>query len=284
MKKIAVITDSDSSLPAAIAEEFDIQQVPVTVQFADGSSYTTGVDIDDHLLFEKIDRQNKIPTTAAPTPGAFASAYDAAFKAGAEKVICICVSSKVSATYTSALTAAGMFPDRNVKVVDSLNLSMGQGFMALAAAQAVRDGAEQEEAVQIAIDVGRRVHTYIMLSTLKYLAMSGRVGKLAAGMGNTLNIKPILTVQNGTLDLLERVRTSKKASERLLELTRLAVAGKTIESIAYLHVNNLEGAHAFQKQFEALIARPDQVVTAELTPGLSVHGGTGAVGVVVLTQ
>ena len=117
MGKIAVITDTDSSLPPALAAQFGILQVPVTIHF-DDSSYTTGVDIDDRILFEKIDRFNKLPTTSAPAPSAFADAFTAAFNDGAEGVVCICVSSKVSATYHAALTACENFPGRDITVID----------------------------------------------------------------------------------------------------------------------------------------------------------------------
>ncbi|MBE3143835.1 MAG: DegV family protein, partial [Planctomycetes bacterium] len=94
MDKIAIVTDTDSSLPVDLAEKYAIQQVPITIHFED-SSYTSGVDIDDRLLFEIIDRQKKLPTTSAPPPSAFASAYETAFKDGVDSIVCICVSSKI---------------------------------------------------------------------------------------------------------------------------------------------------------------------------------------------
>jgi len=283
MNKTAIVTDSDSSLPVQLAEKYSIKQVPITINFED-SSYTTGVDIDDRLLFEIIDQKRKLPTTSAPSPGAFASAYENAFKGGADSIVCICVSSKISATYNSAVSACEMFPGREIKVIDSLNLSMGQGFMVLAAAEAAQQGAASEEVINQAIVTGRRVHVYAVLSTLKYLAMSGRIGKLAAGMGDTLNIKPILTVRDGKLDLLERIRTRKKAIERALELCSSAVNGKTIERVAFVHANNQEGAQELQNQLCSVLTCPSSIVTTEFTPGLSVHTGAGVVGVVLLTS
>jgi DegV family protein with EDD domain len=280
MPKIAIITDTDSSLPPQLANRYAIRQVPITVHF-DGETYTTGVDIDDRLLFEKIDRLGRLPTTSAPSPGAFSTAYEAAFQEGAEGIVCICVSSKVSATYTAALAACDSFPGRAVRVIDSLALSMGQGFMALAAAEAAAQGASLEEAVARAEDVGRRLHLYAVLSTLKYLALSGRVGKLVAGMADTLNIKPLLTVQDGKLDLLERIRTHGKAVERMLDLTQAALAGKAVERLAVIHVNNPEGATRLQAQICARLACPGEILVSEFTPGLSVHAGSGVVGLVI---
>jgi len=283
MNKIAIVTDTDSSLPVELARQHGIQQVPITIHFED-SSYTTGVDIDDRLLFEIIDSQKKLPTTSAPSPSAFASAYEAAFQEGADSILCICVSSKISATYNSAATAAEMFPDRDISVIDSQNLSMGQGYMALAAAEAVSQGATKAESISQALAAGQRTHLFAVLATVKYLAMSGRVGKVAAGMADTLNIKPILTIQDGKLELLERIRTRKKAVERVLELTRASANGKTIHRIAFMHVNNLKEAQELQSQLCNLLPCPSSVIMTEFTPGLSVHAGSGVVGVTLLTD
>ena len=282
-QRICIITDTDSSLPADIATLVGIKQVPITIHFAT-ENYTTGVDIDDRKLFEIIDRENKLPTTSAPSPNAFAAAFEDAFTEGAESIFCICVSSKVSATYNSAVTACEFFPGKEINVVDSLNLSMGQGFMALAAAEAARAGAGKEEIFKIVESIGKRLHLFALLSTLKYLALSGRVGKLVAGMADTLNIKPILTVQDGKLDLLERIRTHKKAVDRLLELSRLASDGERIERLAILHVNDLEGAQDLRQRLCAILPCPDEIIMAEFTPGLSVHAGTGVIGSVILTK
>jgi len=283
MHKIAVITDTDSSLPVELAERYHIRQVPITIHFED-SSYTTGVDINDRLLFEIIDRKKKLPTTSAPSPSAFASAYESALKDNVDAIVCICVSSKISATYSSAVTACELFPQADITVIDSLTLSMAQGFMVLAAAEAASQGAGKQEIIDQATNAGQRTHLFAVLATVKYLAMSGRVGKVAAGMADTLNIKPILTVQDGKLDLLERVRTRKKAMERALELTLSSVNGKTIERIAFLHVNNLEGVRELQDQLCNVLPCPPSVITSEFSPGLSVHAGSGVVGVAFQTS
>ncbi len=282
MNKIAIVTDTDSSLPPDVAARHGIRLVPITVNF-DEETYTTGVDIDDRLLFQKVDHLNKLPTTSAPSPSAFEAEFDTAFKEGAEAVVCICVSSLVSSTYNAAQSACEAFPGRDITVIDSLNLSMGQGFLALLAAEAAQAGASKDQILGLVGDAGKRLHLYAVLSTLKYLAMSGRVGKFVAGMANTLNIKPILTIQDGKLVLLERVRTRKKAVERMIELARQSADGKAIQRAAIIHVNDLEGAHELEALLRAQMPFPASVLTAAFTPGLSVHAGTGVVGVVLLT-
>ncbi len=281
MPKFAIVTDTDSSLTPELAERYGIRQVPITVHF-DQETYTAGQDIDDPRLFEMIDHRKKLPTTAAPSPGAFAAAFESALTAGADGVICVCVSSKISATYASAVTACESFPGRNITVVDSLSATMGQGFLALAAAEAAHAGASKEEILAQIADTRQRTHLYAVLATLKYLAMSGRVGKIAAGMASTLNIKPVLTMRDGKLEMLEKVRTLKKAVDRMIELTGAGLDGQPVRRAAVVHVNNLEGAREMEALLRASFACPKEILIAPVNPGMSVHIGAGMVGFAVV--
>jgi DegV family protein with EDD domain len=283
MSSIAIVTDSDSSLPSSLAARYGIRQVPICVHFGH-ETYRTGIDIDDAQLFERVDREGKLPTTSAPSPGAFEEVFREVFDQGAESVVCICVSSKVSATYAAAVSASEMFPGRAITIVDSQTLSLGQGIMAVTAARAAQEGAAVEEVVQRATEVGARSHIYAALSTVKYLAMSGRVGKLAAGMATLLNVKPILTVRDGNLDLLERVRTQKKAWARLLELAANALQGSPAEQMYIVHANAAQDAARFEQLVREQLPVPEDMFVAELSAGLSVHTGAGVVGLGVIAR
>lgn len=281
MPRITVITDTDASLPLDVAERHGIGLVPILVNFGE-ETLRSGLDIGDADVFARVDREGRLPTTAAPSPGDFAQAYEDAFSQGAEGVVCICVSAAISATYSAAVLAAEAFPGRAIRVLDSRTLSMEQGFMALAAAEAAQAGAGLEEVAAQAEAMRPRCALYAALATLKYLAMSGRVGHLAAGMASLLNIKPILTVREGKLDLLEKVRTRSRAWDRVIELTAQALGGAAPERVAILHVAVPEEAEAFEAALRQRIACPPEILVVELGAGLSVHSGAGMVGVTVV--
>ena len=283
MSRIAIITDTDSSLPLEVAEKNGIVQVPIIVQFGE-DTFRDAYEIDNPAIFGRIDKDGKFPTTAAPSPGQFAEAFKTALDAGAKTVLCFNVSSEVSATYASARTAAEMFAGKDIRVVDTRNLSMGQGVMVLAAAEAAAGGASAEEALAVAESVGQRVHLFASLATLKYLAMSGRVGHLAAGIAGVLDVKPILTVKDGKLELLERVRTQSKSWARAVEVAAEASAGKKIERMVIIHVKALEAARQFEQLVRAAMPCPAEAMYAEMNPGLSIHSGSGLVGVVFVTE
>lgn len=277
MSHIAVITDSDASISPEKAAELDIRQVPITVHFGD-EVLETWEDIDDRQLFKRIDKEGRLPTTAAPSPGKFSKAYQDAIDAGAKTLICFCVSGEVSATYDAARAAIDLVSQADITVIDSRSLSLGQGFMVLAAAEAAQAGASKEEIISLAKSVGERSYYFASLSTMKYLAMSGRVGNLAAGMAHLLNIKPVLTIRDGKLEMLERVRTRRKAWTRMIELAIDTRADRPVERLAIVHVDALNAAQQFEGLLRESMECPNEIMYAELTAGLSVHSGPGFIG------
>ncbi len=282
MPHIAIVTDTDCSLPFDVSACYHIYQVPIIIQFGD-ETFKTGIDIDDAQVFARVDREGQLPTTSAPAPGQFLEAYQTALRDGSDSILCFTVSGEVSATYAAAMNARNLLPDRDITVIDTRSLSVGQGFMALAAAEAALKNASKDACIACAQEVFQRTHLFAALSTLKYLAMSGRVGSIAAGMAGLLNIKPILTIRDGKLDLLERVRTQKKAWARLIELAAQAIGRRPIERMAIVHVAAPNEACEFEAQLRSRMPCPANILVAELTPGLSIHSGAGLVGVAFVT-
>lgn len=282
MSKIQVITDSDSNLPFELAEKYGILLVPITIQFGE-ESFADNIDIKNPEMFDRIDKSGKLPTTAAPSPAAFSKAFKTAFDGGADSIICITVGSKISRTYESALIAVEDFSGKKITVIDSEYLTMGQGYMALTAVDAINGGASHEETVAKVRTMIPRCILYGSLSTLKYIALGGRVSSLAASMANMLNIRPILCMRDGKLEMLEKVRTRKAAMDRLVELLVKAVGDKSVERICIVHVLNDEDAEFLKSKLASKLKLPAQVDYYDFGPGLSVHTGVGLVGCFILT-
>jgi len=280
---IAIISDTDTSLPKSSLDEFGIRQASITIHFGE-EILKANLEITDEQLIERVNREGKLPTTAAPSPGDFAEIYQEAFDEGADEIICLTVSGDVSATYQAALTAKELHPGKEITVVDTKSISMGQGFMVLKAAEMAREGKNREEILAAVEDVRERTYLFAALETLKFMAMSGRVGSLTAEMANLLNIKPILTIKDGKLDLLEKVRTRKKAWRKVLELTVSGLGNGEIENIFIFHVAAKQEAKEFEKLLREAIPCPEIIPLAEFTPGLSVHAGAGMVGVAFTTK
>jgi len=282
MKNITIITDTDSSLPVDLTVQYGIRQVPINL-IIDGETYQTGVDLDDHLLFEILKQVKKYPTTSAPSPDDFAKVFRAAILEGTQSIICVCVSGKVSSSYNSAVLASKMF-QHDIVVIDSQNLSIGQGFMALTAAEAVLNGASRGEVLENVTNIRKRIHTFAILPSLKYIALSGRLNKHSANIADILDIKPILTVQDGKLEVISRQRTLSKAIDKMFNLIINACDGKAIERGAIIHADCPEKAQNIQKKLNISFPEQKPFLLTEFTPGLSLHTGPETIGITILTR
>jgi len=283
MPKVSIITDTDSSLPEEMAAKHNILQVPISIHFDEELSGTDHT-ITNEQLFKKIDETGKLPTTAAPTPGIFVEYFKKAFKEQKpDTLVYFSISGEMSATIKSAQIAAeDLKSGYDIRVIDSNTLSMAQGYMVLAAAEAARSGASAEQVIKAAEEVNKNTVLYGALSTLKYLSIGGRVSHITAGMAGMLNIKPILSIQNGKLDMLEKVRTRKKSWMRMIELVKADVGGHAIKRAAILHVLADDPARQFEEMLRVEMDCPTEMPRVEINPGLSVHTGAGLVGVVLV--
>jgi DegV family protein with EDD domain len=282
MPSYAIVTDTDCSLPVDLAARHGVRQVAINLHFGD-ETVRAVEQIDDAGLFMRIGQTGRLPTSSAPSPGQFAEAYGAAFAGGATGVICLCVSSKGSATFTAAQRAVELLPGRDITVIDTQRATMAQGFMVLAAAEAAAQGATKEEIIARANSVGRRTNMFAALASLHYLALSGRETGLVASMAELLDIKPVLTMRGGGLELLERVRTERKSWSRVLDLATEVAAGRSIEKMAIVHSDARTRVGRFEQLLRQHMPCPDEIIIADLTPGLSVVSGPGLVGVVIVT-
>jgi DegV family protein with EDD domain len=281
MPRYAIVTDTDASLPPDIAAQYGIALVPMNIQFGQ-DSLRADLDISDPALFERIHREGRLPTTAAPSPGAYCTAFEQALAGGADHVICLTVSSAISATYGVAQQACTLVAPERITVLDSRAVTMVQGYMAIAAAEAAADAGSAEAIVAAAIATRESTALYGALTTLKYLAMGGRVPQFTATMAGLLNIRPILTMRDGKLDLLEKARTRKRVWERMIELCQACVGDGGVERWSLVHVNARDEALAFSQELRRSLPLPAEPLVVPLGPGLAVHTGDGTIVVVLV--
>ena len=279
MTRVAIFTDSASDLDPADAAATGIHIIPLEVTFG-GQTFKSGVDMSTQEFWDRMTAPDApFPKTAASSPGEFKAAYEAAFAGGAESIVSIHVASTLSGTIKSAAIARGMLPDREIHIVDSMSASMAEGILAR---MAVEMAAEGRSAADIAEALEARVpdiRVYVALDSLDYLKKGGRISGTQAAIGTLLSVKPIIVVENGTVETADRVRTRAKARERLLEL----VCARPIERIAILHTLSPD-VEGFRDQVLARDPGIDPAhVSLELVgPSVGPHLGPGCVGATVL--
>ncbi|MEO6457240.1 MAG: DegV family protein [Chloroflexia bacterium] len=280
-RRVKVVIDSGADVPPDIAAELDITVIPLLVHIS-GKTYQDGVDISGQALYAELEAARSVTSTSLPSLDALAQAYRRLTCEGYD-VVSIHISSKLSGTFNAALMAstANGVPPESIAVVDSRTLSMAHGWVAICAAEAAREGKSLDEVEAVAVSAASRVGIYGALDTLEYVVRSGRLGKLPGAIGNMLDIKPILTIKpNGEAEITDRLRSSKKALERIVELT---TEQQPLERLAVLHGANEDGANRLMSMLQPLDP-PQPVITGHIGAVLGTHLGPGAVGVCFLRK
>lgn len=274
---IKIVTDStcNLSLFPELLQKYDIRVAPISIQFG-METYEEDVDIDRHLFYRKIDELGIIPTTSQPSPGRFAEHYRELTEQG-HSILTITITSKHSGTYQSAILAKDMVPGADVEVFDSATISLGTGYMVLEAARAAEGGQSRENILHRLAEIRDNMCLFLTPATLKYLQMSGRVGKLATAFASLLNIKPIIAIENGLLEACENVRTRAKAINRLLELTEEKMGTTHPLNLAVIHARCPEEGQALLEEARARFNCRETMI-GDLAASLAVHGGPGIIG------
>ena len=202
---VRVVTDSTADLPAKVIQEWGITVIPLQVNFGT-EVYRDGVDLQPDEFYRKLVSSSVLPTTSVPPPGSFTEVYKKLSTNG-DDVLSIHLSSKLSGTYNSARLAAKDLGNKRVEIIDSLSLSMGMGILVVVAARAARTGASLEEVTALVHRAMKRCYLVGLLDTLEYLQKGGRIGRARAFLGHVLNLKPLLTIRDGEVYPMDRVRT-----------------------------------------------------------------------------
>lgn len=271
---IRIVTDSTCDIPVDICSQYGIVVIPAYVNIGD-SSYLDGVDLSREALYEGLPHFKEQPTTAAPAPGTFTEAYNRLAAEGTIEILSIHVASSLSGMLNAARVGAEATDQVRVTLFDSEQLTMGLGLQVIAAAKAAGAGRSTADIVAMLEERVNRTYVFGLLDTLEYLRRSGRVNWAVFGIGTLLRIKPLVKVHRGEVEMLERVRSSKRALNRFLELvSELA----PFEDIALLHTHSLDQLDYFRERTHFLVPEGYQAPAVELTPALGVHIGPGGLG------
>jgi DegV family protein with EDD domain len=277
---VAVVTDSTAYLPGDVVDRFGIEVVPLYVVLA-GRSGREGSDVTSAEVATALAVRGGHVSTSRPTPGDFVAVYRRLLDGGADRVVSVHLSGELSGTWDAARVAAGQVGEHLVTVLDSRSAAMGTGFAVLAAARAAAAGRTAEEVATAARDTAAATRTFFVVDTLEHLRRGGRIGAAAALLGSALAVKPVLHVADGRVVPLERVRTSGRALNRLVQLAG-DLAGDRPVSAAVHHLAAPERAQRLADQLSArLPGLREQLYVSELGAAVGAHVGPGAVGVVI---
>lgn len=273
---IKIITDSTNNLSTELLQKYDVRVAPIAIQFLE-ESFEEGINIDRDTFYAKIEEMGIIPTSSQPSPAAFAELYQELHELGHQAIV-ITVTAKHSGTYDSAILAKDLVPEADVTVFDSATISLGTGWMVLEAARAAEAGTALERILRRLEHIRSSGKLFLTPATLKYLQMSGRVGRLQGALGSLLRVKPIIYLENGVLEAGESIRTRSKALERLIQLLAETFASDVPLRAAVIHARAAEEAELVKQAIETQFTI-DELLMEDLVASLAVHGGPGILGV-----
>ena len=270
---IRVVTDSSCDLPQSLVDALRIEIVPLTIRFGD-EELVDREELSTDEFWQRLEQSKLLPETAAPSAGAFEAKFRELLGRGATGIVCINLSSHLSATMQAAqVAAAAVANDIPVQVIDSQSASMGLGNLCLTAARRAADGDSLESIVHEVVDRRDRTKLFATLDTLEFLKRGGRVGNARALLGTVLSIKPVVEVRGGIVEEAGKVRTRSKA---LKLLAAKASEGK-IEHLAVLH-GNAPDLDELLVLLEPVFPR-DDIITGVIGPVIGTHAGPRVIGV-----
>jgi len=274
---IKIVTDSLSDITSELAQELGITVVPLTVFFGH-ESFLDRVTMSADEFYHRLVHGNIWPTTTQPPPGDFVNVYNKLAEE-TDEILVTTVSSKLSGTYESALNAKGLVEKEcRIEVIDSLKVAMGLGLIVIAAAKAAQTGANLDELTGLVRQAMSRSHTIIYFDTLKYLAKGGRIGKAQGLLGSMLSTKPILTVKDGEMAPLTRLRSQAAGMDYLYNF----VTGfPHVDMLAVEHATTPDEADKLVKRLGSTFPQ-ERIYRSTVSPVLGVYAGPGAMAITVL--
>jgi DegV family protein with EDD domain len=276
---IRIATDSASDLPAEFVTEYGVSVVPINIQFGT-ETYEDGVDLDRATFYQKIEELGVLPTTSQPSVGQFVEHYKQLIAEGATDIISVHVTSKLSGTLHSAELAAKMLGDQvRVHTFDSACGSAGIGFMVMEAARMARVDKLVPEIMARLEAIRSRMTLVLTLEDLRFARMSGRVGRLQSSLSSLLNIKPLILLEDGVIDVVEKVRSRRKALQRMMDMVAERVGTTEAVNLAIVHADVPEEGQELLDQAQSRF-NCQETFLENLTTTLLVHFGPGTMGII----
>jgi DegV family protein with EDD domain len=275
-RRVAVVTDSTAYLPPELVQKYDIHVVP-QVLMLDGKMWRDGVDIDPPAFYELLRSTSSFPTTSQVSRVDFQNLFTE-LSQEVEGIAAILVSADISGTIDSARAAAEDLPDVAIEIVDSRGISMKLGFPLLAAAKVAAAGGDLQAVTDAARALIPKTRLYFLVETLEYLHRGGRIGGASKLIGSALNLKPVLEFWDGTVQSVAKIRTRRKALDKVYDLIEEQLAGKDNVHMAVLDIASPEEAAEFMEQLTARF-QPVEMLKVECSPVVGAHAGPGTVGV-----
>jgi len=276
LMKTAIVTDSTAYIPEQIREKYDIHMIPLSVNF-ENETYQEEVEITSEQFFEKMRGQQQLPTTSQPPVGKFVELFETLSKEY-DAVISIHLSSGISGTYNGAATAGDMVENIEVYAYDSEISCMVQGFYALEAADMAREGANPKDILARMDEMKETINAYFMVDDLSNLQKGGRLSGAQALIGSLLQVKPILHFEDKVIVPFEKVRTRKKALNRVFELLDEVASQNEKMRVVVIHANRPEEAEKMQQELSAKYPNIECMISY-FGPVIGTHLGEGAVGI-----
>jgi DegV family protein with EDD domain len=274
--RVAILTDSTCDLPQELREKHDIHVIPLQLIWGEETLYD-GRDIDAETFYRRLPVDPVHPKTSQPSVGDFAEMFRQ-IAAGADEIVAVLISNGLSGTIASAEGAKEMV-DIPVHIVDSRTVSLGLGAVVMAAIGAREAGVDSTAIVAAAERRAANSRAVIMVDTLEYLHKGGRIGGAARMLGTALDLKPVLHLEDGRLELVDRVRTRSKAIARMLEVAIDGLDKDAPLGGAVLHSAAPQDAARVAEQYQALY-KPREFMVSQVTPTIGVHVGPRALGVI----
>ena len=275
---IKIVIDSTADMPSALVQEYGITVVPLNVHFGT-EVFRDSIEISPDEFYKRLASSPKLPTTSQPTVGDFLEVYQELSNT-TDEIVTIHVSDKLSGTLNSANQAKGQYTGKaRIEIVDSEHVSMGLGMVAIAASKAAQGGASIEDVVKEAKQTISKVQFVGLVDTLEYLEKGGRIGKAQALVGSILRLKPLLTVKNGEVHPLEKIRTRSKGIDRLCDIVK---EHAPLESLAVVYTTTPDDAAQLADRLRPLVPSGD-IPISQVGPVVGTHAGPGVLGI-SLTQ